>query len=107
VIEIVAFPSVQLLDVSGPLQVFSTANDIVRESGGAPPYAPPDSLTISFAVEKTCKGPETSSNCTDGKATISITRGAPGRDRGGFGMRPERAAPALACPLSSLARTEG
>jgi transcriptional regulator GlxA family with amidase domain len=39
VIEIVAFPSVQLLDVSGPLQVFSTANDIVRESGGAPPYA--------------------------------------------------------------------
>jgi transcriptional regulator GlxA family with amidase domain len=40
VIEIVAFPSVQLLDVSGPLQVFSTANDIVGESGGAPPYAP-------------------------------------------------------------------
>jgi transcriptional regulator GlxA family with amidase domain len=40
VIEIVAFPSVQLLDVSGPLQVFSTANDIVRESGGTPPYAP-------------------------------------------------------------------
>src|SRR5258708_1417830 len=40
VIEIVAFPSVQLLDVSGPLQVFSTANDIVTESGGSPPYAP-------------------------------------------------------------------
>src|SRR5882757_5263136 len=40
VIEIVAFPSVQLLDVSGPLQVFSTANDIVRESGALPPYAP-------------------------------------------------------------------
>ena len=39
-IEIVVFPSVQLLDVSGPLQVFSTANDIIRESGGAPPYAP-------------------------------------------------------------------
>ena len=39
-IEIVVFPSVQLLDVSGPLQVFSTANDIVRESGAAPPYAP-------------------------------------------------------------------
>ena len=39
-IEIVAFPSVQLLDVSGPLQVFSTANDIVREARGAPPYAP-------------------------------------------------------------------
>jgi transcriptional regulator GlxA family with amidase domain len=40
VIEIVVFPSVQLLDVSGPLQVFSTANDIVGESGGASPYAP-------------------------------------------------------------------
>lgn len=40
VIEIVVFPSVQLLDVSGPLQVFSTANDIVRQSGCAPPYAP-------------------------------------------------------------------
>lgn len=39
-IEILAFPSVQLLDVSGPLQVFATANDIAVESGGAPPYAP-------------------------------------------------------------------
>jgi transcriptional regulator GlxA family with amidase domain len=39
-IEILAFPSVQLLDVSGPLQVFATANDIATESGGAPPYAP-------------------------------------------------------------------
>lgn len=38
-IEIVAFPSVQLLDVSGPLQVFATANDIATESEGAPPYA--------------------------------------------------------------------
>jgi transcriptional regulator GlxA family with amidase domain len=38
VIEILAFPSVQLLDVTGPLQVFSTANDIVTESGGNPPY---------------------------------------------------------------------
>ena len=39
-IEILAFPSVQLLDVSGPLQVFATANDIAVQSGGAPPYAP-------------------------------------------------------------------
>ncbi|MGA7998173.1 MAG: GlxA family transcriptional regulator [Bradyrhizobium sp.] len=38
-IEIIAFPSVQLLDVSGPLQVFATANDIAVESGGTPPYA--------------------------------------------------------------------
>jgi len=35
-----AFPSVQLLDVTGPLQVFATANDLVAEAGGSPPYAP-------------------------------------------------------------------
>jgi transcriptional regulator GlxA family with amidase domain len=39
-IEILTFPSVQLLDVSGPLQVFATANDIAVEAGGTPPYAP-------------------------------------------------------------------
>jgi transcriptional regulator GlxA family with amidase domain len=33
-----AFPSVQLLDVTGPLQVFASANDIVAGAGGAPPY---------------------------------------------------------------------
>jgi len=35
-----AFPSVQLLDVTGPLQVFATANDHIAEAGGSPPYAP-------------------------------------------------------------------
>jgi len=40
VIEVLAFPSVQLLDVAGPLQVFASANDLMAESGGAPPYAP-------------------------------------------------------------------
>jgi transcriptional regulator GlxA family with amidase domain len=40
VIELLAFPSVQLLDVAGPLQVFSTANDLAVGTGGAPPYAP-------------------------------------------------------------------
>jgi len=40
IIEILAFPSVQLLDVAGPLQVFASANDLVAESGHAPPYAP-------------------------------------------------------------------
>src|ERR1700722_10390419 len=38
-IEILAFPSVQLLDVTGPLQVFATANEIAASgSSGAPPY---------------------------------------------------------------------
>ena len=35
----VAFPAFQMLDVTGPLQVFATVNDIVVEHGGAPPYA--------------------------------------------------------------------
>jgi transcriptional regulator GlxA family with amidase domain len=38
-IEVVAFPAVQMLDVTGPLQVFASANDIVMERGGTPPYA--------------------------------------------------------------------
>jgi transcriptional regulator GlxA family with amidase domain len=39
-IEMVAFQDVQLLDVTGPLQVFATANDTVASRGAAPPYAP-------------------------------------------------------------------
>ncbi|HUN51010.1 MAG TPA: hypothetical protein VMU42_07830, partial [Candidatus Sulfotelmatobacter sp.] len=37
-VEVLAFPAVQLLDVSGPVQVFACANDFVAEAGGAPPY---------------------------------------------------------------------
>jgi transcriptional regulator GlxA family with amidase domain len=38
-IEILAFPSVQLLDVTGPLQVFATANEITADgSNDATPY---------------------------------------------------------------------
>jgi transcriptional regulator GlxA family with amidase domain len=38
VVELLAFPLVQLLDVTGPAQVFASANDFVRKSGGRPPY---------------------------------------------------------------------
>lgn len=38
-IEVLAFPSVQLLDVTGPLQVFASANDLVAGAGGTPPYS--------------------------------------------------------------------
>ncbi len=38
IIEILAFPSVQLLDVTGPVQVFASANDIIAEAGAKPPY---------------------------------------------------------------------
>jgi transcriptional regulator GlxA family with amidase domain len=38
IVEVLAYPAVQLLDVTGPLQVFATANDHVAEAGGVPPY---------------------------------------------------------------------
>jgi transcriptional regulator GlxA family with amidase domain len=37
-IEVLTFPGVQLLDVTGPIQVFTSANDLVANAGGAPPY---------------------------------------------------------------------
>ena len=36
-VELLVFPRVQILDVTGPLQVFATANDIA--GGNVPPYA--------------------------------------------------------------------
>ena len=39
-IEILAFERVQLLDVAGPLQVFTTANERACEAGAPPPYDP-------------------------------------------------------------------
>jgi transcriptional regulator GlxA family with amidase domain len=38
VVEVLAFPAVQLLDVTGPMQVFATANDQVTQAGGVAPY---------------------------------------------------------------------
>jgi len=38
IVEIVAFPDVQLLDVAGPLQVFASANALDRQPGQSPPY---------------------------------------------------------------------
>jgi transcriptional regulator GlxA family with amidase domain len=37
-IEVLTFPAVQLLDVTGPVQVFASANDHVASAGGVPPY---------------------------------------------------------------------
>jgi transcriptional regulator GlxA family with amidase domain len=39
-IRVLAFANVQLLDVTGPLQVFASANDIARQQGRPAPYAP-------------------------------------------------------------------
>jgi transcriptional regulator GlxA family with amidase domain len=38
VIDVLAYPAVQLLDVTGPIQVFASANVQVAEAGGTPPY---------------------------------------------------------------------
>jgi transcriptional regulator GlxA family with amidase domain len=38
VIDVLAYPAVQLLDVTGPIQVFASANDLVADAGGARPY---------------------------------------------------------------------
>ncbi|TIT72340.1 MAG: AraC family transcriptional regulator, partial [Mesorhizobium sp.] len=37
-IEVLAYPDVQLLDVSGPLQVFASANDFRTQAGETAAY---------------------------------------------------------------------
>jgi hypothetical protein len=39
VIDVLTYPAVQLLDVTGPIQVFASANDLIAGAGGARPYA--------------------------------------------------------------------
>ena len=52
IVEILAFPQVQILDVAGPLQVFATANE--RLGLALPPYAPrvvaPGGETVSASA---------------------------------------------------------
>jgi len=38
-VEVVAFPAVQMLDLTGPMQVFATANEQSVQAGREPPYA--------------------------------------------------------------------
>lgn len=38
IIHVLAFPNVQVLDVTGPLQVFASANDLARQRGLPAPY---------------------------------------------------------------------
>jgi transcriptional regulator GlxA family with amidase domain len=39
IIEMLVYPMVQILDVTGPLQVFASANDFVADAKGVPPYS--------------------------------------------------------------------
>ena len=69
VVEVLAYPSVQLLDVTGPLQVFVCANDHVAQAGGTPPY-------VLRVVAKDGQGVTTSAGL--GIATSPLPRaGAP------------------------------
>jgi transcriptional regulator GlxA family with amidase domain len=47
-IEILAFDNAQLLDVSGPLQVFASANEAMVQAGEAPPY---DVVAVSASTQ--------------------------------------------------------
>jgi transcriptional regulator GlxA family with amidase domain len=38
VVDVLTFPAVNLLDVTGPVQVFASANDFAAQSGGGRPY---------------------------------------------------------------------
>jgi len=38
VIDVLTYPAVQVLDVTGPIQVFASANDLIAGAGGARPY---------------------------------------------------------------------
>ena len=39
IIHVLAFDNAQVLDVTGPLQVFASANDLARQRGASLPYA--------------------------------------------------------------------
>src|SRR5215475_15366556 len=39
IVEVLAYPSVKLLDVTGPIQVFASANAFMAQAGKAMPYA--------------------------------------------------------------------
>jgi transcriptional regulator GlxA family with amidase domain len=45
-IDFLVFPDMQLLDVTGPLQVFASTNRLVQEAGASPAYA----LTVVSAI---------------------------------------------------------
>src|SRR5690349_2793508 len=65
IVEVLAYPSVQLLDVTGPLQVFVCANDHIAQAGGTPPY-------ILRVVAKGAQGVTTSAGL--GIATSPLPR---------------------------------
>jgi transcriptional regulator GlxA family with amidase domain len=64
VIDVLAFPAVQLLDVTGPVQVFASANDLIGGAGEAWPY----DLRV---VAQCCKGVTASAGVTIAAGPLS------------------------------------
>jgi transcriptional regulator GlxA family with amidase domain len=79
-IEILAFPGVQLLDVSGPLQVFATANDIAIKQGGDRPYLPVVVSTQTRVATSSGLDIGTDRLATRGAVDTLVIAGGPGSD---------------------------
>ena len=89
-IDVLTFPGVQLLDVTGPFQVFASANDAVEAAGGARPYR------IRLMAQD---GGGVTSTAGVGLATVPLSRREEAIDTlivpGGSGVEAVAANPAL------------
>jgi len=97
VIDVLTYAAVQVLDVTGPVQVFAFANDIVVNTGGRPP------CLKSWA--QGCKGAIASAGVT--LAARPLTKGGEALDTllvaGGEGAEAAAENPVLAQSRSSAA----
>ena len=97
-VEVLAFPSVQLLDVTGPFQVFASTNDIV---GGEP----------SYALRVVAPGAQAVVTASAGLGLSTVPLPSPGAPldtllvAGGQGVQVAAADPALVEWLRARART--
>ena len=102
-ILIVAFPPAQMLDVTGPLEVFTVANDIAQAGGRARPYQ----LTLAAPAA----GPVATTSGVDIVATAGVHDPALRCDTlllaGGRGARMASADTALVDALARLGATAG
>ena len=61
IVEVLAFPSVQLLDVTGPIQVFASANNFMVSAGNAAPYV---IRVVALAVKASRRPPVSRLRCS-------------------------------------------
>lgn len=80
--EILAFPAVQVLDATGPLQVFASANVLAAGAGFHAPYAPRVVSTAEAVVCSAGLGLATEPPPSlDAALDTLLVAGAPGVDR--------------------------